>query len=77
MHISKMDESKGFTVDQLILMLIKAKRKNKLETFYKKLSKINLVILGELGYVLLNIEGACLLFWVIVDCYKKQSSITA
>lgn len=33
------------------------------------------MILDELGYVPLDIEGACLLFQVITDCYEKRNLI--
>lgn len=68
-------EVRFFTVAQLVLRLVKAKREEKLESLYKDLSKAKLVILDELGYVPLDIEGARLLFQVITDCYERRSLI--
>ena len=41
----------------------------------KKLSKANLLICDEWGYIPFDAEGSQLLFQVIADCYEKRSLI--
>lgn len=38
-------------------------------------SKCDLLILGEFGHVLLDVEGSRLLFQVVSDCHEKRSVI--
>ena len=46
-----------------------------LSRFRKKLKKMELIILDEVGYVPFNQTGSELLFNVIADCYEQQSVI--
>lgn len=64
-----------FTVAQLGMALKQAKQNNTLEKFMKEFSKLDLLILDELGYVPLDIEGARLLFQVMSGCYEKCSMV--
>jgi len=41
----------------------------------KQLSKVDLLICDEWGYVPLEREGAQLLFQVVADCYERRSVI--
>jgi len=59
----------------LVNKLLEAKQRKELEKFFKKLSKLDLLICDEWGYVPLEREGAQLLFQVISDCYEKRSVI--
>ena len=64
-----------FTVAQLALALKRAMKNDLLEKFLKELSKLDLLILDELGYVPLDIEGARLLYQVMNNCYEKCSMV--
>ena len=59
----------------LVNRLIEAKEKNELSKFLNKLSKLDLLICDEWGYVPLNKEGGQLLFQVISDFYETKSLI--
>ncbi len=41
----------------------------------KQLSKLDLLICDEWGYIPLDRQGAQLLFQVVADCYEKRSII--
>lgn len=47
---------------QLVLMLVRTNREHSLEALMKAVAKAEVVILDELGYVPLNIEGVRLSF---------------
>lgn len=66
-----------FTTAQLVLvlMLVKVNRDHALEAMPKDLARADILIPDEFGYVLLDIEGARLLFQVMSDCYEKRSMI--
>lgn len=68
-------EVRFFTAAQLVMLLKKAQTDSTLDSFLKDLSKANLIILDELGYVPFDIEGARLLFQVMSDCYEKRSLV--
>ena len=55
--------------------LVDAKARGALSTFFKKLSRLDLLIGDEWGYIPLDREGVKLLFQVISDCYEKRSVI--
>lgn len=59
----------------LVNLLIDAKQNGSLNKFLKQLSKLDLLICHEWGYIPLDIEGSQLLFQVIADCYEKRSVI--
>lgn len=64
-----------FTVAQLALALKRAMENDLIEKFLKELSQLDLLILDELGYVPLDIEGARLLYQVMNNCYERCSMI--
>ena len=64
-----------FTTADLVLMLSKANHAHTLEALLKDISKADMVILDEFGYVPLDIEGARLLFQVLSGCYEKRSLV--
>jgi DNA replication protein DnaC len=59
----------------LVNELIAAKANGTLLQLLKKLSKIDLLICDEWGYIPFDAEGSQLLFQVIADCYEKRSLI--
>jgi DNA replication protein DnaC len=59
----------------LVNKLLEAKQRKELEKFFKKLSKLDLLICDEWGYVPLDKEGGQLLFQVISDYYETKSLI--
>ncbi|SDI42005.1 DNA replication protein DnaC [Alteribacillus persepolensis] len=66
---------KFFTTASLSNQLIEANQNGSLPKFMKKLEKLDLLILDELGYIPLNKEGAELLFQVISMCYENRSIV--
>ena len=59
----------------LILQLGKAKRDGDLDNLLKDISKADLLILDEFGYVPFDIDGARLLYQVIASSYERRSII--
>lgn len=73
--VDKSIEVRFFTAAQLVMVLRRAANDNKLDTVLKDISRARLLIIDELGYVPLDIEGARLLFQVLSDTYERQSMI--
>ena len=59
----------------LVNQLTEARKGGELHKYLKKLSKVDLLICDEWGYVPLDREGAQLLFQVISDCYEQRSVV--
>jgi len=59
----------------LVNLLAEQKKKGNLSKFLKSISKADLLILDEWGYVPLERDGARLLFQVISECYENRSVI--
>ncbi len=59
----------------LVNELVVAKANGLLVQLLKKLSKLDLFICDEWGYIPFDAEGSQLLFQVIADCYEKRSLI--
>lgn len=68
-------EARFFTAAGLVLALKRAAARSDLDGFLKDVGRCELLILDELGYVPIDIEGARLLFQVLSDCYEKRSVI--
>lgn len=66
---------KFYTVASLVNQLLEANDKGTLNKIYKKIEKLDLLILDELGYIPLHKQGAELLFQVISMCYETKSII--
>jgi len=66
---------KFYTVASLVNQLLEANEKGNLNKLFKKIEKLDLLILDELGYIPLHKQGAELLFQVISMCYEKKSII--
>ncbi|KFI65955.1 IS21-like element helper ATPase IstB [Bifidobacterium cuniculi] len=64
-----------FTASSLIMQLRQAKARDRLERELTAIGKARLVIIDELGYLPIDIEGARLLFQVIADSYEKRSLV--
>lgn len=68
-------EARFFTVAQLVLALKRANERGELDRMLQDLGQASLIVLDELGYVPIDIEGARLLFQVMSDCYEKRSMV--
>lgn len=68
-------ETKFFRTAALVNKLSEAKKSGTLSTFMKKISRADILICDEWGYVPLDRTGAQLLFEVISECYERKSLI--
>ncbi|MGG1686438.1 IS21-like element helper ATPase IstB [Pseudalkalibacillus sp. NRS-1564] len=68
-------EVRFYRVAHLVEELEQALRLNKLSTFRKKLEKVDLIILDEMGYLPFSKEGSELLFQLISEFYEQKSLI--
>lgn len=66
---------KFYKTAALVNELVAAKSKGMLLPILKKLSKVDLLICDEWGYIPFDAEGSQLLFQAIADCYEKRSLI--
>ena len=64
-----------FGTADLVMQLKKVQEEGMLSNFMKDISRSELIILDELGYVPLDIEGARLLFQVMSSCYETRSLV--
>ncbi|RLS34054.1 MAG: ATP-binding protein [Planctomycetota bacterium] len=64
-----------FRVTELITQLLEAKEERQLQRYRLALSKLDLLVLDELGYVPASKAGAELLFDVIATAYERYSLI--
>lgn len=60
---------------QLVFDLKAAKERGRLDERYQELSKVDLLILDEFGYIPLDSDGGRLLFQVMSNCYERQSVV--
>lgn len=66
---------KFYTVAELVMRLSEAKKEGTLERLSKDISRTDLLILDEWGYVPVDREGSQLLFRVIADSYESRSLV--
>lgn len=66
-------EARFFAAAELVMALTKAHNDGSLDRIMKDISKCELLIVDELGYVPLAQAGARLLFQVLSDCYESRS----
>jgi DNA replication protein DnaC len=66
---------KFFRTASLVNQLLQAKKGGELPKFLKQLSKQDLLICDEWGYVPVDRDGARLLFQVVSDCYETRSIV--
>ena len=64
-----------FTASSLVMRLRKAKDENRLDQELKTIGRAGLVIIDELGYLPIDIDGARLLFQAGADSYETRSVI--
>lgn len=64
-----------FTTADLALALSRAAREHSLDALKRDISRCDLLILDEFGYVPLDVESSRLLFQVVADCYETRSVI--
>ena len=64
-----------FTASGLIMRLRKAKQTDRLDKELAAIGRNRLLIIDELGYLPIDIDGARLLFQVIADSYERRSVI--
>ena len=60
---------------QLVLDLQRARDCGRLDERYQELSRCDLLILDEFGYIPLDSDGGRLLFQVMSNCYERQSMV--
>ena len=68
-------EVRFYRVAHLVEELEQALRNNRLSAFRKRMEKVDLVILDEMGYLPFSKEGAELLFQIISEFYEQKSVI--
>lgn len=68
-------ETRFFRTAALVNKLSEAKKSGTLSAFMKKITKADLLICDEWGYVPLDKTGAQLLFEVISECYERKTLI--
>lgn len=68
-------EARFYTAAELVLALGRAKARGDLDAFLRDLAKARMLIIDELGYVPLDIDGARLLFQVMSECYERRSMV--
>jgi len=61
------------TAAQLVNTLVEAREEKELTRFLKRLQRVQLLIIDELGYIPLSTEGAQLLFQVFSERYERGS----
>ena len=66
---------KFYRTASLVNELVDSKNKGTLVALLKRLSKVDILICDEWGYIPFDSEGAQLLFQVISECYEKHSII--
>lgn len=64
-----------FRTAALVNHLNELQKKGEINRFFKHLSKTDLLICDEWGYVPLDLAGSKLLFQVISDCYEQRSVV--
>lgn len=68
-------EVRFYRVAHLVEELEAALANGRLTSFRKKLEKVDLIVLDEMGYLPFGKEGAELLFQIISECYEQKSLI--
>lgn len=73
--VNKGKTARFFTVAELVMHLAEANRCGRTEKVLADIGKADLIVLDELGYVPLDIEGARLLYQVMASAYERQSVV--
>ena len=64
-----------FTASSLVMRLRRARDENRLDAELPTIGRARLLVVDELGYLPIDIDGARLLFQVIADSYEKRSVV--
>jgi len=64
-----------FTASGLIMRLRRAKDEGRLDQELRTIGKADLLVIDELGYLPIDIDGARLLFQIIADSYERRSIV--
>lgn len=64
-----------FTASSLVMRLRRARDENRLDAELRTIGRARLLVVDELGYLPIDIDGARLLFQVIADPYEKRSVV--
>ena len=66
-----------FTASSLVMRLRRARDENRLDAELRTIGRARLLVIDELGYLPVDIDGARLLFQVVADSYEKRSVVSA
>ena len=66
---------KFYTVTELVLKMVEARKAGTLERLVKEIKTLDLVVLDEFGYIPVDKEGSQLLFRIISSSYESKSLI--
>lgn len=66
-----------FTASSLVMRLRRARDENRLDAELRAIGRARLLVIDELGYLPIDIDGARLLFQVVADSYEKRSVVSA
>ena len=64
-----------FTASSLVMRLRRARDDNRLDAELRAIGRARLLVIDELGYLPIDIDGARLLFQVVADSYEKRSVV--
>ena len=64
-----------FTASSLVMRLRRARDENRLDAELRAIGRARLLVIDELGYLPIDIDGARLLFQVVADSYEKRSVV--
>ena len=67
--------TKFYTVTELVLKMVEARKAGTLECLVKEIKALDLVALDEWGYIPVDKEGSQLLFRIISSSYESKSLI--
>ena len=68
-------EARFFTASSLVMRLRRAREEGRLDREMSQLSRARLLVVDELGFLLLDADGARLVFQVFADAYERQSVV--
>jgi DNA replication protein DnaC len=68
-------ECRFFTASSLVMRLRRARDEGRLDRELRQLGRARMLVVDELGFLPLDVDGARLLFQVISDAYERQSVV--
>ncbi|MGN0034634.1 MAG: ATP-binding protein [Coriobacteriales bacterium] len=72
---SRKVEARFFTASSLVMRLRRARDNGKLDAEMARIGRARLLVIGELGFLPLDEDGAGLLFQVVSEAYERQSVV--